>query len=236
MIAVVSADAPQDIFQSIRAYGHLPLLLPPHPALPKAIASHPDMLLFFAKHAVFTTQDYYRVAKKELAAVASAAGKELRTVKGALSADYPHGVLLNALPMGDRLICNVKHTAEEIMRAGFGEIIDVRQGYCKCTSVPVAKNALLTADPSIAKKARAAGMDVLLIREGFVSLPPYPTGFLGGASGFAPYAEIPEIYFSGNLELHPDRKEIRSFCASYHRKPVSLSQAPLSDIGTVFLL
>lgn len=236
MIAVLSQSAPQELFQALQARGHTPLPLPPHPALPKAVASHPDMLLFFAEHAIFTTRDYYCMAKKELDTVSAAAQKELRFVRKALSADYPNDVLLNALPMGNRLICNAKHTAQEILEATVGEIIDVRQGYCKCNAVPISDDALLTSDPSIAKKASDVGLDVLRLREGFVALPPYSTGFLGGASDFSPYAKRTEICFSGNLELHPDKERIAAFCAKYHREPVSLCKTPLLDIGTIFLL
>ncbi len=236
MIAVLSQSTPQAALQSIRAYGYEPLLLPPHPSLPKAVASHPDMLLFFAKDAIFTEQAYYRIAKNELDAISDATKKELCFVEESLSSDYPNDVLFNALPMGEHLICNRKHTAKKILDSVSGEIIDVRQGYSKCSTVPIAPNALLTADPSIAKKASVFGFDVLRIQEGYVSLPPYSTGFLGGASGFAPYTKIPEIYFFGDLEFHPDKENILAFCAKYHRKPVFLCPTPLFDVGTAFLL
>ena len=236
MIAVLSESVPQAALQSIRTYGYEPILLPPHPSLPKAVASHPDMLLFLAQDVIFTEQNYYRIAKKELDALSVAAKKELRFVEEALSSAYPADILFNALPMGEHLICNRKHTAKRILEDVSGEILDVHQGYCKCSSVPVSQNALITADPSIAKKADAFGFDVLRIQEGFVSLPPYSTGFLGGASSLAPYTDIDEIFFFGDLNFHPNKENILAFCAKYHKKAISLCHTPLFDVGTAFLL
>lgn len=236
MIAVLSESIPQVALQSICTYGFEPILLPKHPSLPKAVATHPDMLLFFAKNFIFTEQAYYRIAKKELDAISAATKKELCFVEESLSSAYPADILFNALPMGEHLICNQRHTAKKILESVSGEIIDVHQGYCKCSTVPVASNALITADPSIAKKAENFGFDVLRIQEGFVSLPPYSTGFLGGASSLAPYSEIDEIYFFGELNFHPDKENILAFCAKYRKKAISLCSAPLFDVGTAFLL
>ena len=236
MIAVLSQSVPQAALQSIRAYGYEPILLPPHPCLPDAVASHPDMLLFFSKDAIFTEQNYYRLAKKELDAISSATKKELCLVEEELASAYPADILFNALSLGEHLICNRRYTANKILASVSGEIIDVHQGYSKCSSVPISPNALITADPSIARKATALGIDVLRIHEGSVSLPPYTTGFLGGASSQSPYTEIDEIFFFGDLNFHPDKENILAFCAKYLKKPISLCPSPLFDVGTAFLV
>ena len=56
----------------------------------------------------------------------------------------------------------------------------VKQGYAKCSTVLVNEQACITADTSIAAAVKQCGLDVLQIRPGFVELPGYPYGFLGG--------------------------------------------------------
>lgn len=234
MTAVVDARIPLTAEQALRDRGFAILKLPPHPSLPTPVASHPDMLLFFARNAVFCTKSYYTVAKAILEKLSRAAQRPLVAVKEELGATYPHDILLNAAPIGDHLFCLPEYTANEI-KEGY-RVVPIRQGYAKCSTVPVGERALITADPSIARAAQVNGIDTLTIRAGHVALSGYDTGFLGGASSFAPYGGTSEIFFCGNLSTHPDHAAINGFCNEYGFDTVSLSDEPLTDVGTIFLI
>ena len=54
---------------------------------------------------------------------------------------------------------------------------------------------------SIYKKLTRYGIDVLLIRPGYIELPGYPYGFIGGTNG---NLSKDIIVFSGSLKEHPD--------------------------------
>ena len=234
MTAVVDARIPLAAEHALSDRGFAVLKLPPHPALPAPVASHPDMLVFFAQDAVFCTKSYYIIAKSALESVARAAQRPLVILKEELGATYPRDILLNAAPVGDRLFCLPEHTADGITERY--RVIPVRQGYAKCSTVPVGESAIITADSSIARAAHANGIDTLTIRAGYVTLSGYDTGFLGGASSLALYDGTREIFFCGNLATHPDHAAITAFCNNRGFETVSLTDEPLTDVGTIFLI
>ena len=96
----------------------------------------------------------------------------------------------------------------------------------------VSDNALITADKSIYSISQNNGLDALLISEGHVDLNGYGYGFIGGASG----AVDSYVLFCGDLSNHPDGERIAEFCQKHGKAPVSLSDEPLYDYGTVMLL
>lgn len=237
MLAVTDRNAPQCLKNALALHGFSLLSLPPHPALPAPIAGHPDLLLFFLPDAILTTEAYSEIARRELEVLGKHTGKPIVTVAEELSETYPGDVLFNAAPVGTRLFCHAAGCSRALTESGAFEICPVKQGYAKCSTVPVGDSALITADASIEKAAHGAGLDVLRVSAGFVSLTGYDTGFLGGASSFAPYGGVDTVYFCGSLDSHPDAGAIRAFCASHGTVAASLDDSlPLSDIGTVFLL
>ncbi len=103
-----------------------------------------------------------------------------------LSPAYPGDIIYNACSTGKFFIHNLKYTAPELLAAAdeMGLIrLNVSQGYAKCSTCVVREDAIITYDRGIAGAAAAAGLEVLVIRPGYVELPGYNTGFIGGASG-----------------------------------------------------
>ena len=74
-----------------------------------------------------------------------------------------------------------------------------------------------------------AGIDVLTIRPGYVELPGYDTGFIGGTSGRVGN----EVIFNGDLSAHPDFPEIRDFIADRGIGLKYFIGYPLRDIGSI---
>ena len=209
--------------------------LPPHPTLPAPVASHPDMLLFFTSDTLYCAKSYRQIAKQELDLISSALSLEIKCIEAELGNRYPLDVPLNAAPIGWKLLCHPKHTAAELRAQKDYTVIPVRQGYAKCSILPVGDSALITEDPSIARAARKNHIEVLQVRQNCVRLKGYATGFLGGAASFAPFGDSREILFCGSLDTHPDAARIREFCLSHGYHTVSLSDEPLYDVGTMFV-
>jgi hypothetical protein len=236
MLALLDNIAPASLETAIREIGYIPLRLPPHPCLPAPVASHPDMLLFFAPNAIYCTKSYAKIAKDEIAIISEHAQKTIIHLEDDYGGEYPKDVLLNALAMGDRLLCHPAATAHEIRHCYAGGMIPVAQGYAKCSAVPIGNSSLITADPSIAHAASQTGFDVLRIREGAIRLEGYSYGFIGGCASASPYKKIDTVYFCGNLNAHPDAARIVDFCKLRGVSVRSLGFFPLTDVGTIFLI
>ncbi|MBR3894692.1 MAG: hypothetical protein IKJ35_06040 [Clostridia bacterium] len=236
MLAVIDHRIPAKAKNELRRMGHRVLTIPPHPALPVPVCGHPDMLLFFAPDCIFCTKSYQKIAENELEIISSYTKNPIKIIHAEISARYPQDILLNAAPVGKHLFCLGKHTAKELTSNSAYEVTEVHQGYAKCSVVPVGDAALITEDPSIATVARQRGFDVLRVRTNAVTLAGYDTGFLGGASSYATDSDVRQILFCGNLELHPDAAAIKAFCLGRGFDPISLSDEPLTDVGTIFLL
>ena len=235
MLAVTNHTFPKEAEETLMRLGHRTLRLPPHPNLPKPVASHPDMLLFFAPDAIFCTKSYYGIATHELEEISSVYGAPIRFVKKEYGKEYPNDVLLNALPMENFLFCNTKTVSDELLTLGF-QIQHVNQGYTKCSALPLGKDALITADTSIATSARACGIDVLQICEGHISLLGYNYGFIGGCASFDARQKLKTVFFCGDVSKHPDYNRINRFCQSHGYEIISLTDIGLCDNGTIFMI
>ena len=235
MLAITNHTFPREAEEALNGLGHRTLRLPPHPNLPKPVASHPDMLLFFASDAILCTKSYFEIAKAELEEISAAYGAPFLLIKEEYGNEYPRDVLLNALPVGKHLFCNTKVIAQELLELDF-DSCHVRQGYTKCSALPLGGNALITADASIALQAKKIGINVLQIQDGHISLEGYDYGFIGGCASFAPRGGMDTVFFCGKLSLHPDGDMIEKFCQEYGFHTASLGNIPPCDTGTIFMI
>ena len=76
------------------------------------------------------------------------------------------------------------------------------------------------------------GVNVTLISNGGISLPPYDYGFIGGASGVIGK----NVFFFGDISKHPDCKKICSAIENAGYTPVSLSDEELTDLGGIIAI
>ena len=64
--------------------------------------------------------------------------------------------------------------------------IHVKQGYTRCSLLPVDDRSFITSDAGIAKTLAEHDTDVLLIHPGHIHLPGFDYGFIGGTGGGLP--------------------------------------------------
>ena len=193
--------------------------------LDSPVASHADMQLLALDSQTVLLSPYQPELKVQLSQLG------LTVLTGpALEKEYPRDVPYNAVRLGNNYICN--HKMVSTMARSFWQKlgcceIAVKQGYASCSTCVVDERSIITADAGIAGAATAAGLCVLQIRPGFIQIPKYDTGFIGGCSGRIDDAVI----FTGKLESHPDGAQMRSFIKSRGMQIVELADSPLIDIG-----
>ncbi len=235
MYALIDCRADDALLSGLSANGFTIVKIPPADYLSEGVASHTDMLIFIGFGRLFCHERYYEKNKELIESLVCISGLDLVLSSEKTGEKYPLDVIFNACIIGDRLICNEKTVSGLILDSAKSEnfeIINIQQGYTKCSVCPVGNGALITSDVSIAAACRTRGLDVLLISEGHISLPPYTHGFIGGASGICG----DKIYFCGSLDSHPDGERIKKFCTEHGAEAICLSDKNLQDVGTIFFI
>ncbi|MCI2061188.1 MAG: hypothetical protein LKJ83_00215 [Eubacteriaceae bacterium] len=149
-----------------------------------------------------------------------------------LTPEYPGDVRYNAACTGRYFIHKLSVTDPELLRLAEQrglEMIDVHQGYTKCSTVIVDEESIITADEGIAAACAQKGMAVMSVAPGHVVLPGFPYGFIGGAAGRVG----DEIIFNGDLTGHPDSEKMIDFIRDRGAGVKWFSGYPLTDIGTI---
>ncbi len=158
--------------------------------------------------------------------------KNIVVINKWLKKDYPGDVLLNCVCTGKNFICNSETVSTEIfdkMKKSGYNIINVNQGYAKCSVIPVDDDAIITDDDSIYRECTKSGLDVLKISKGSVFLPGFEYGFIGGTAG---KISPDKIIFNGDIVAHSDYKEIDLFLKKYGVNSISF-KGVLEDIGSI---
>ncbi len=160
-------------------------------------------------------------------------GMNIQYSNKCLQKNYPDCSILNAARLNNYLFANIKCLDKTILENCLKnniEIINVSQGYTKCSIAIIDSNSIITSDNSIHKAAKDKNIDVLKIRPGYIELPGYDYGFIGGTCGLI---DKNKIAFTGNIVLHPDYKEIRSFIESKSIEIICLNNKNLFDVGGI---
>ena len=95
------------------------------------------------------------------------------------------------------------------------------------------QNAAITADEGIYKKLINNGIDTLKIQSGSIQLDTMSYGFIGGCCGLIGKNLLA---VNGNLNLHPQSREIINFCEKHNVNIVELSKNNLYDIGSIIAI
>ena len=223
-----------EVLSTLNREGFEAILLPPASYLQPPVASHTDMLIFIGFDRLFCHRHYYESNAELIDKICEISGNALSFSDEPAGEKYPFDVLFNACLVGNRLICNRKTVSHLILEAANSkncEIINVPQGYTKCSVCIVSDNAIITADKAIYEACRDT-FDVILISEGHISLPPYNFGFIGGVSGTCG----DKVYFCGSLDTHPDGDIIKEFCVKHKKIPISMGDSELQDVGSLFFI
>ena len=108
-------------------------------------------------------------------------------------------------------------------------IINVNQGYTKCSVCAVSDKAFITDDKSIYQALKSADYDVLEVEKGSVALDGYDYGFIGGACTMI---DDGTVAFFGDIKTHPNFRKIERFCIIHNVKIINLAEnKPLTDVG-----
>ena len=184
--------------RGLRIAGFHIIKLPADNDLGEAVRSHPDTVMFCCDGEIITTADYCDKASYIFSDIREFSPEvKIHFTSDRRGKTYPQDCIMNALVIGNKIFCKNDSVSTSIIdfatRRKY-KIINVKQGYPACSTLAFGNNAI-TADSGMAKILCDEGINVTLIKEGHISLPPHKYGFIGGAAGV--YGNV--VYFFGNI-------------------------------------
>lgn len=229
-IAIISGQAPEEIVLKLQKYCHRVISTVPVPGVSETIKYHPDIALFpldqntiVAAPSVF---EYYWNTLEPLG---------INVIRGEINPGsmYPNDIPYNAAILGDMMFHLLGFTEniifKELKARGFN-LIDVKQGYTKCSTAIIDQNSAITADRKIAAIMNRRGCNVLLVEPGYIDLPGMRYGFIGGATGLL---SPNELLLTGSLKGHPDWLKIERFNKNRNVDLIELSSETAIDLGSI---
>lgn len=151
-----------------------------------------------------------------------------------LSYEYPNNIALNAYITDNYLIHNLKFTDKKILEfCKNKKLINVKQGYSKCSILPLREKVIITNDKGIYNTLIKENFDILLLPFGDIELSGLNYGFIGGAGGMI---SDECIAFFGSLENYTFGDDVKKFLYKYDIKPIYLNNGKLIDRGSLLVL
>ena len=234
MLAISGSGLSLKCRDAIISLGAELIILENNPMLEDRVAHHADLSVLFLGDTLFTHENTAS-GNPDLVTAAKERGYKIEIIPEKLGRNYPDDILLNCLVVGKYIFARADKISRSVMeyaeKNGYS-LINVKQGYARCTACPVSDKGVITADTGITKAAKATGLDVLEIQGGGVTLGGFPYGFIGGACGAADN----KLLFAGDLSTHPDGGKIIDFCKAHGIDTISLSDEDLCDVGSIFFI
>lgn len=193
-----------------------------------AISGHPDILIHILDEKNLVL---HKDANKKFIEKLKTLGFNIKLSQNSLSSNYPMDIGLNAVNLNNVFIHNLKYTDSVLLNSvKHKKLINVNQGYTKCSVAVVSNKAIITSDKVIAHEAKKVDLDVLLIPPGDIILPGLDYGFIGGCCGLI---EKNIMAFFGHLDYFKYGNEIKEFLFKHNVKPVYLRKGKLIDRGSI---
>lgn len=228
-MVAISALAGESI-KKLNEMGIETLLISPDSLLPTAVNAHADLQLLHLGNNVIFLQN------KHLFSGELKQKFKLHKIKEKANNFYPNDVRLNCAVIGNKIICNKKTISKDILDYAYKNdyiIINVNQGYSKCSICIINDNAILTDDESVFSAAGNFLDDVMLISKGSIVLKGYDYGFIGGCCG---KIDKNKIAFNGKIDAHKDCNKIIDILERNNIECIELNDGPLVDIGGILPL
>lgn len=214
----------------LQQYGAEVLALPVNPHIADAVNSHADLSVFYDGEKEIFLAPYLK--NSDFPHELERYDLHIHVCDFTQDRNYPDDVQLNICRAGKYFYCNPETADREVLQylqntSGL-RMIAVNQGYAACSALYLKDKALITSDNGICRAAENCGFDVLMITPGFIHLPGYSYGFIGGSAFFL---NGQTLAFTGILANHPDEQRILEFLRKYQINPVFLTDQPIFDIG-----
>ncbi|NPV00102.1 MAG: hypothetical protein HPY53_01855 [Brevinematales bacterium] len=228
MLILIDARADDAAKEALRNYGKVVEFMTKDIVYP-AISGHPDLFFCQAGREIIaapnTPKFYLKTLENE--------GILFRTGYRNVGAEYPWTAAYNCVVSGDVLIHRGDITDRAILDFwGAGKIINVQQGYTRCSLLPLGGGRFITSDRGIEKMLTGAGFDVLYVSPEGVALDGFPHGFIGGAMGC--YGG--RVFLAGSADSIPEGETLRRFIRGAGCELNEINGGVIRDLGGILFI
>lgn len=199
----------------------------------RSICGHPDIYITRLDHRTFVLSPsvFERISLWDTE-------DRFEFIKGASDpgSRYPLSASYNALSLGGKFFHALDHTDPVLLSKAHQldlEMVEVAQGYTRCSCVPVGEKEIVTSDGSIARSAEKMGFDTCFVDPESILLPGQKHGLIGGTCGKVGEGHL---FFCGDPLLHPWGELLLDFCERKSVKVSRLEGLQLYDCGSLFFL
>lgn len=225
-----------DKIRTLDSFNHKGLITVPSQLLvDMRLKEHPDLSLFIGKQ-IWIHESIESSIKPQMLQIVDEKWYNSHVVVGnaPLSICYPQDIPYNAVQLSRHFFHRLDVTEPKLIdfiKNGTSlELIHVRQGYTRCSSLVVGSNSVITEDQKLHETFVKYGYHSLLIPPGQVTLDGFEHGFIGGVGGTIEKT----VVINGSLKQHTQGERIKDFILAQHYQICELSHNELEDCGSIF--
>ncbi|SHJ62814.1 hypothetical protein SAMN02745163_02306 [Clostridium cavendishii DSM 21758] len=222
---------PFNDIRTLSNYGLKVIKVPKCNDLYTAINGHPDIQLHIINNSEIivaknTNSDFISTLKDM--------GLQIYESSNYLQNKYPNNIILNALSFTNFFVHNLKYTDKILLnKMQKRTLINVPQGYTKCSCAVVNENSIITSDKKIYESLIQKGFNILLLPPGDIILEGFDYGFIGGTCGLISKTKMA---FFGSLDNYTYGNQVKEFLESSGVTPIYLNEGKLVDRGSILTL
>lgn len=228
--AIIDPRTPEDVQENLAYMGFEIIHVPLTDKTAEPVSGHPDIQLFLHGKNAFV---HPSAPPDFISSIAEYC--HVTVCETELTTAYPGDVAYNIVSTGSIAIHKAACT-EPLIKQYLSDndirLINTNQGYTRCSTLIVDDKSIITADRSVNKSAADAGLNSLLIEPGYIELPGYDYGFIGGASGKFNNT----ILLTGRIDHHPDYRRIIDFIEARGLALKTLSRNRAIDTGSILIV
>ncbi|MBU3203435.1 DUF6873 family GME fold protein [Clostridium algidicarnis] len=230
-VAIVDFRISKEEIKSLEGLNIKVLKCPYYSGVYEAICGHPDIQInILSKSDIMVHPKINENFIKEL----SKLGYNVHLSSKDIGFNYPENIILNALNTEKFFLHNLTYTDKNLLNyIEDKKLLNVSQGYTKCSTAIISKEAFLTNDIKIKESLESLGADVLLLPPGDIELHPLNYGFIGGTCGLI---DKNTLAFFGSLDKYIYGDKVKSFLKKHNITPFYLKESALTDRGSLFII
>jgi hypothetical protein len=228
VLFIADKRLPQEAKKNLKNFGNI-LELYVSGVTYEAIAGHPDIFFCRAGAKLITAPNL----PEEYRGILSMNNIEILNGKTNVGKKYPLSAVYNAVVTENYLLHKLSITDEVILDNTAGiKRINIKQGYCRCSLLPLKENHFITSDKGILKTLSEEKINALYIPPEEIILPGFSHGFIGGAFGV--YED--KVFIAGRLKYLSEDRKLKDYLLQLNYEIIELYDGPLFDGGSIIIL